>query len=177
MLPWSVCGSNKLHCIMCLSASLSHISLIDWISDTCPQRCTDLQSPVKCLHHSYRGRYSMQSYMAEISCLTESHLHTELSSTEMPETCEHWTRAASSLHMCSKAWRSNSNEESFKATNCLIWHSFHLSCLGKCIVTQSCQEVWTNKLHSMTKGLQHSRAYCTYVNAWQVPFYRWIPAQ
>ena len=24
-------------------------SLIDWISDTCPQGCTDLQSPVKCL--------------------------------------------------------------------------------------------------------------------------------
>ena len=27
------------------------VSLIDWISDTCPQGCTDLQSPVKCLDH------------------------------------------------------------------------------------------------------------------------------
>ncbi len=27
------------------------VSLIDWISDTRPQGCTDLQSPVKCLDH------------------------------------------------------------------------------------------------------------------------------
>ena len=29
----------------------SFVPLIDWISDTCPQGCTDLQSPVKCLDH------------------------------------------------------------------------------------------------------------------------------
>ncbi len=31
---------------------LTYVSFIDWISDTCPQGYTDLQSPVKCLDHS-----------------------------------------------------------------------------------------------------------------------------
>lgn len=35
-----------------VSLTDSIIPLINWISDTRPQGCTDLQSPVKCLDHS-----------------------------------------------------------------------------------------------------------------------------
>ncbi len=38
--------------------------LIDWTSDTCPQECTDLQSPVKCLDHRSYVRRNMQSCKA-----------------------------------------------------------------------------------------------------------------
>ncbi len=41
-----------------------NVPLIDWISDTCPQGCIDLHSPVKCLDHRCCGRYSMQSCKA-----------------------------------------------------------------------------------------------------------------
>ncbi len=44
----------RWHC--CVSV-MSPVSLIDWISDTRPQGCTDLQSLVKCLDHRYCGRY------------------------------------------------------------------------------------------------------------------------
>ncbi len=50
-------------------------SLIDWISDTRPQGCTDLQSPVKCLDHRYCGRYSMQSCKAVLGCTSAGLQH------------------------------------------------------------------------------------------------------
>ncbi len=34
---------------MCVCVCVQGVCLIDWISDTRPQECTDLQSPVKCL--------------------------------------------------------------------------------------------------------------------------------
>ena len=37
----------------CIWIPITSGSLIDWISDTRPQGCTDLQSPVKCLDHRY----------------------------------------------------------------------------------------------------------------------------
>ena len=46
----------------------SDIPLIGWISDTRPQGCTDLQSPVKCLDHKYCDGYSMQSCKAVLGC-------------------------------------------------------------------------------------------------------------
>ena len=41
-------------------ACLKQVSLVDWISDTCPQGYTDVQSLVKCLDHRYCGRDSSE---------------------------------------------------------------------------------------------------------------------
>ena len=45
-----------------------YVSLIHRISDTRPQGCTDLHSPVKCLDHKYFEGYIMQSCKKVLGC-------------------------------------------------------------------------------------------------------------
>jgi len=59
--PWS----NSAPVTMAMLVELLHLDqvpLIDWISDTLPQRCTDLQSPVKCLDRRYYSCCQKSAY-------------------------------------------------------------------------------------------------------------------